>query len=215
MRELVEGEQRAKAKVDKALVRPGFREHIEQLMRSQWREPVIVLRLDEKVALGFDVPGRRRDGTVKGKGLAGRFFWNIGRGVAGVGINLFSLFGGGGVGNPFKPEIRVSGPANAMALDLLDRIRPARGPWLVCSPSRLAIVDAGSTYTDPAGAPAPQVLWQAQKPRCPEISFRTHTITWPDGSTFKFPLHGQTEVQHLRKYYEFPDIIHWQGRPAN
>lgn len=214
MRKLVENEQRAQAKVDKALVRPGFREHVEQLMRGQWREPVIVLRLNERTAIGFDVPGRRLDGTVKGKRLVQRFFWNIGRGVAGVGVNVFSLVGGGGVGNPFKPEIRVTGPANAMALDLLDRIRPARGPWLVCSPSWLAVVDTGPTNLEVADAPPPRVLWQARRPQCPEVSFRTRTISWPDGSTFTFPLHGQTEVQHLRKYYEFPDVIHWHGRPA-
>lgn len=214
MRDLVGNEQRIQAKVDKVLVRPGFREHVEQLMRNQWREPVIVLRLDEKFDLGFNVPGRRPDGTVRGKRLVRRFFVNIGRGLAGAVLNIVSLFHGGGAGNPFKREIRVTGPANAMALDLLDRIRPASGPWLVCSPSHLAVVDTGSTYMDPASAPPPQILWEAHRPRCPEISFRTHTITWPDGSTFKFPLHGRTEVQHLRKFYEFPDIIHWQGRPT-
>lgn len=212
---MFEHEERTQAKLDKVLVRPGFRENVEQLMGDRWREPVIVLRLDESVDLGFDVPGRRLDGTVKGKRLARRFFWNIGRGVFGVATNVVSLFHGGGAGNPFKPDIRVTGPANAMALDLLDKIRQASGPWLVCSPSRLAVVDTGSTYLDPASVPPPQVLWQAREPRCPEISFRTRTITWPDGSTFEFPLRGRTEAEHLRKYHEFPDIIHWDGRPTN
>jgi hypothetical protein len=195
-------------------VRPEFREHVERLLRGQWREPVIVLRLDQNVDLGFDVPGRRLDGTVKGKRLVRRFGWNIARGLGGLAINVFSLFNGGGAGNPFKREIRVKGPANAMALDLLDKLRQANGPWLAYSPTRLAIVDTGSTYLDPADASPPRVVWQAEKPHCPEISFRTRTITWPDGSTFTFPLHGKTEVQHLRQYYEFPDIIHWHGRPA-
>jgi hypothetical protein len=215
MRKLAESEGRAQAKLDKVLVRPGFRESVEQLVRSQWREPVIVLRLDENFDLGFEVPLRRLDGTVKGKRLVRRFFWNIARGVGGVAINIFMLLNAGGVGNPFKREIRVTGPANAMALDLLDKLRPAKGPWLVCSPSRLALVDTGSTYMDPADAPPPQILWQAHKPKGPEINLRTHTITWPDGSKFKFPLRGQTEVKHLRKYYEFPDTIHWHGRPGS
>lgn len=180
-------------------------------MRSQWREPVVVLRLGDTSELGFAVPGRRLDGTVKGKRLVRRFFWNIARGVGGAAIGVFSLLGGGGVGNPFKREIRVTGPVNAMALDLLDCIRPAKGPWLACSPSHLAVVDTGPTYLDPADGPSPRILWHAQQPRCPEISFRTHTITWQDGSTFSFPLHGRSEVQHLRKYYEFPDVIHWHG----
>ncbi|WP_190812613.1 hypothetical protein [Saccharopolyspora pogona] len=67
---------------------------------------------------------------------------------------------------------------------------------------------------DPADAPSPQVVWQARKPQAPEISFRTRTMTWPDGSSFKFPLRGRTEEQRLRKYYESPDIIHWNGRPT-
>jgi hypothetical protein len=214
MRKLAEGEQRRQAKLDKVLVRPGFREQVEELMRSQWREPVIVLRMDEKFDLGFAVPGRRPDGTIKGKRLVRRFFWNIARGAGGIAINIFSLFNGGGAGNPFKHEIRVTGPANALALDLLDKIRPAKGPWLVCSPSYLAVVDTGSTYLDPADAAPPRILWQARRPPGPEISFRTQTITWPDGSMFRFPLHGQSELRHLRKYHEFPDIIHWQGRPG-
>lgn len=215
IRDLAEREQRTQAKADKVLVRPGFRESVERLVRAQWGEPVVVLRLDEKVGLGFDVPGRRLDGTVKGKRLVRRFFWNIVRGVGGAVAVVFSLFNGGGAGKVFTREIRVTGPANAMALDLLDSIRGASGPWLACSPSHLAVVDTGATYLDPADAPPPRILWHAQQPRCPRLSFRTHTITWPDGSTFRFPLHGQTEVRHLRRYHELPDTIHWQGRPES
>jgi hypothetical protein len=86
---------------------------------------------------------------------------------------------------------------------------------VACSPSHLALVDTGSTYMDPAVAPPPQILWQAHKPQGPEINLRTRTITWPDGSKFKFPLHGRTEVRHLQKYYEFPDAIDWHGRSGN
>ncbi|WP_143229653.1 hypothetical protein [Actinophytocola xanthii] len=200
--------------MDKALVRPGHRERVEQLVRSQWREPVIVLRLDEKVDLGFAVPGRRLDGTVKGKRLIRRFFWNAARGVGGAAVTVFSLFNAGGAGNPFTRDIHVTGPAGALALGLLDSMRSASGPWLACSPSHLAVIDTGPTYVEVADAPAPRILWHAQQPERPEISFRTRTITWPDGSTFTFPLHGRGEVHHLRKYHEFPDIIHWNGRPA-
>ncbi len=192
------------AKADKALVRPGFRERVEELMRDQWREPVLVLRLGD-TDVGFDVPGRRSDGTVKGKRLVRRFFWNVLRGVGGAVLYVFFLLNGGGSGggkggHPFKREVRVTGPANATALDLLDKLRGTGGPWLVCSPSAIAVVDTGSTYLDPADAPAPQVVWQARQPQAPRISFRKRTITWPDGSSFEFPLHSRTEDQHLRKY---------------
>lgn len=200
---------------DKALVRPGFRERVDELMRGQWREPVIVLRLGD-TGLAFDVPGRRLDGTVKGKRLVRRFFWNIARGIGRAVVLVFLLAnnpgGGGGSGGKGKREFHVKGPANAMALDLVDGLRRLDGPWLVCSPSCVAVVDTGSTYLDPADAPPPQIVWQARTPQAPELSFRKRTLTWPDGSSFTFPLHGRTEEQHLRKYVEFPDTIHWTGR---
>lgn len=212
-RDIFEHERRGQSTVDNALVRPGFRERVEESVRGRWHEPVVVLRLDERVDLGFAVPGRRLDGTVKGKRLVRRFLWNIVRGVGGATATVFTLFNGGGAGNPFAREIRVTGPANAEALELLDSIRGAAGPWLACSPSHLAVVDTGATFVDPADAPPPRILWHATRPRCPRLSFRTNTITWPDGSTFRFPLHGRAEVAHLRGYHELPDTMHWDGRP--
>lgn len=100
-----------------------------------------------------------------------------------------------------------------MVLDLLDRIRRARGPWLVCSPSWLAVVDTGSTYLDPADAEPPRILWQAREPRRPRIDYWKRAMTWPDGSVFRFQLRGRPESQHLRKYLEPPNTIHWHGRP--
>ncbi|MGH9059343.1 MAG: hypothetical protein ACRDZY_07495 [Acidimicrobiales bacterium] len=199
------------------MVRPGFRERVEALMRDQWREPVIVVRVRED-GLGFEVPGRRLDGTVKGKRLVRRFFWNILRGLgAGVAYVLYLAngagSGGGKLGSPFARPIAVTGPADAMALDLLDRLRPADGPWLVFSPSHLALVDTGSTTRDPADAPAPEVVWQADTPQALEVNLRRRKLTWPDGSIFTFPLYSRPEEKHLRGYLEPPDIVHWNGRP--
>jgi hypothetical protein len=193
---------RFESKTEKVLVRPEFRDRVEKLMRDRWREPVLVLRLGD-TSVGFDIPGRRLDGTVKGKKLVRRFFWNILRGIGGAGIFVISLANGAdprGAGHPFARDIRVTGPADAMALDLVDKLRPLNGPWLVCSPSYFAVVDTGSTYVDPANAPAPRIVWQASKPQMPALNVRKRTLTWPDGSTFRFPLHGRTEEQLLRKY---------------
>lgn len=201
---------------DEALVRPGFRERVEELVRARWHEPVIVLRLGD-TDLGFAVPGRRLDGTVKGKRLVRRFFWNILRGLGGAVLYVLYLAngsgGGGKTGHPFQREIRVSGPADAQALALVDRLRGASGPWLACSPSGVAVVETGPTYADPADAPPPRILWEARKPDAPALSFRKSTLTWPDGSTFRFPLHGRAEERHLRKFLEFPDVVHWDGKP--
>ncbi|WP_328610884.1 hypothetical protein OG943_17725 [Amycolatopsis sp. NBC_00345] len=199
------------------MVRPGFRERVETLMRDQWREPVIVVRVRED-GLGFDVPGRRLDGTVKGKRLVRRFFWNILRGLGGGVAYVFYFAngagsGGGKLGSPFQRAISVTGPADAMALGLLDRLRPADGPWLAFSPSHVALVDTGSTQRDPADAPPPEIVWQACTPQALEVNLRRRKLTWPDGSSFTFPLHGRTEERHLRKYLEAPDIVHWNGRP--
>ncbi|MEV6877372.1 hypothetical protein [Amycolatopsis sp. NPDC051128] len=197
---------------DEAQVRPGFRERVEALMRDRWHEPVIVLRLGD-TDVGFDVPGRRQDGTVKGKRLVRRFFWNILRGIGAAVFSVFALANGGAPGRPFQREVRVTGPAGAMALDLVDRLRSVKGPWLVCSPSCLAVVDTGTTTTDPADAPPPGIVWEAREPQAPALNFRKRTLTWPDGSSFRFPLHGRGEEQHLRTYHESPDVIHWNGKP--
>ncbi|NIJ14415.1 hypothetical protein FHU38_004816 [Saccharomonospora amisosensis] len=109
--------------------------------------------------------------------------------------------------------MHVKGPADAMALDLVDKLRTARGPWLACSPSCLAIVDTGSTIANPANAMTPQVVWEAREPRTPKISLRTRTLNWPDGSSFTFRLHVRPEEQHLRKSLDHPDPIRWNGRP--
>jgi hypothetical protein len=204
------------AKRHETLVRPGFRERVEELMRTRWREPVIVLRLDESAGLGFDVPGRRPDGTVQGKMLIRQFFRNIARGVGAAVAYVLHLSSSAGSGSGekwFERQIHVKGPAEAMVLGPVEAFRSAKGPWLVCSPSCLAIVDTGSTIAAPADAPTPSVVWEARAPQAPDISFRTRTLTWPDGSAFTFPLHGRTEEQHLRKYHEYPDTIHWNGRP--
>jgi hypothetical protein len=196
---------------DAAQVRPGFRERVEALMRDHWREPVIVLRLGD-TDLGFAVPGRREDGTVEGSQPVLRAFGNVARGIgAAVGFvaYLASAAGSGGGGGKTERAADVTGPADARVLEPLDLLRRAKGPWLACSPSSVALVETGSTYVDPADAPEPRVLWEARGPDAPEVSFRKRTLTWPDGSRFKFPLQSRTEERHLRQFHEYPDVVHW------
>ncbi|WP_410590058.1 hypothetical protein [Amycolatopsis sp. lyj-23] len=180
-------------------------------MRDRWREPVIVLRLGD-TDVGFAVPGRRRDGTAEGKRLVRQFFLTVLRGIGTAVFSVFALVNGGAPGRPFQREVRVSGPQNAMVLDLADRLRAVKGPWLVCSPSCVALVDTGTTFTDPADAPPPRIVWEARRPQAPVLDFARRTLTWPDGSVFRFPLHGRAEEQHLRRYFEPPATIHWSGR---
>ncbi|MGW4064660.1 hypothetical protein ACWEGE_40670 [Amycolatopsis sp. NPDC004747] len=180
-------------------------------MRDRWREPVIVLHFGD-TDVGYDVPGRRRDGTVVGKRLVRRFFWNVLRGIGAAVFGVFALAHGERPGLPFQRTIGVSGPANAMALDLADRLGPVKGAWLACSPSCLAVVDTGTTYTDPADAPPPRIVWEARRPQAPELSFGKSTLTWPDGSVFRLPVQDRAEQQHLRRYFEPPATVHWNGR---
>jgi hypothetical protein len=171
---------------------PEFRQRVRALAESQWGEPVVVLYLDD-VKPEFDVPGRRKDGTVKGKRLVRRFFWNIFRGTIGGLVNAVLLFGGGGAGL-FRRSGRVTGPANAQALGLVDAARPANSPWLVYSPSHVAVIDTGHTFADPKDSPPPTVLWHAAKPHAPVVHPRNQRLTWPDRSVYQFHVSGEEAI---------------------
>lgn len=190
-------------------VRPGFRERVETLMRARWAEPVIVLRLGD-TDLRFAVPGRRPDGSVEGEGLVRQGFLTVARGIgAAVGFVAYLASAAGSGGGKGERAVHVTGPAGAQVLEPLDRLRRAKGPWLVCSPTSVAFVDTGSTYLDPADAPEPAVVWEARGSAAPQLSFRKRTLTWPDGSRFAFPLRSRAEDQHLRQFHSYPDEVRW------
>ncbi|SEF23879.1 hypothetical protein SAMN05421837_102460 [Amycolatopsis pretoriensis] len=194
---------------DAALVRPGFRERVDAVMRDRWREPVIVLRLGD-TDLRFAVPGRRPDGSVEGEGKVRQGFLTVARGIgAAVGFVAYLASAAGSGGGKGERAIHVTGPADAQALEPIDRLRRAKGPWLVCSPTSVAFVDTGSTYLDPADAPDPAVVWEARGSTAPEVSFRKRTLTWADGSRFEFPLQSRTEDRHLRQFHSYPDEVRW------
>jgi hypothetical protein len=58
-----------------------------------WHELVAVVYL-KNVKPRYEVSGRRKDGTIKGKRLIRRFFWNVFRGV--VNVTALSLACSGG-----------------------------------------------------------------------------------------------------------------------
>ncbi|ALG13247.1 hypothetical protein AOZ06_46025 [Kibdelosporangium phytohabitans] len=47
------------------------------------------------------------------------------------------------------------------------------------------MVDSGSEYKDPDPPPL-QVLWFAERPDVPEVTYRERRAVWPDGSEFCF-----------------------------
>lgn len=165
--------------------KPEVGQRVRALAESQWHEPVTVLHLDE-VRPSFDVPGRRKDGTVKGKRLIRRFFRNIIRGVIGVPIDIILSIAGGGPASLSSREGTVAGPANAQALGLVDAAMSADSPWLVHSPSHMAIVDTGPVFTTADSQP-PAFRWHTTKPHMPKIALRRRRLTWPDGSVFEHP----------------------------
>ncbi|MEU0790603.1 hypothetical protein ABZ342_11085 [Amycolatopsis sp. NPDC005961] len=194
---------------DAAQVRPGFRERVETVLREHWREPVIGLRLGD-ADLRFAVPGRRPDGTVEGEGLVREGFLTVARGIgAAVGFVAYLASAAGSGGGKGERAVHVTGPADAQVLEPLDLLRRAKGPWLVCSPTSVALVETGSTYLDPADAPEPRILWEARGADAPAVSFRKRTLTWPDGSRFAFPLRSRTEDQYLRQFLSHPDEVRW------
>jgi hypothetical protein len=105
---------------------PEFRRRARALAESQWGEPVFVVYLSD-VKPEYDVPGRRKDGTIKGKRLIRRFFWNVLRGTAGGVASIALTLAGGELAHVFFRQGRVTGGAKAQALPLVDAARPWPG----------------------------------------------------------------------------------------
>ncbi|MET0134429.1 MAG: hypothetical protein ABW215_12645 [Kibdelosporangium sp.] len=164
--------------------KPEVRRRVRALAESQWREPVAVVYLDE-VRPSFEVPGRRKDGTVKGERLVRRFFRNLFRGVIGVPIDVILSIAGGGRASLSSREGNVAGPPDAQALPLVDAAMAADSPWLVHSPSHIAIIDSGPLFNHDDKPPA--FRWHTTRPYLPEIAPRRRRLTWPDGSFFEHP----------------------------
>jgi hypothetical protein len=179
------------------LPNPEFRQRVRALAESQWHEPAIAIYLED-VKPEFEVPGRRGDGTVKGKRLVRRFFWNILRGTVGGVLSVALSFGSGTAAHVFFRLGLVTGPANAQALGLVDAARRAHSPWLVYSRSHVAVIDSGLSFADPADSPPPTVLWHAEKPHAPLLAPRKQRLTWPDGSEYRFHVRAE-ENSYLKQ----------------
>ncbi len=173
------------------LPKPEFRRRVRALAESQWRASVTVVFLDE-VKPAFEVPGRRKDGTVKGKRLIRRFFWNILRGTVGGVVSAVLSVAGGGVANMFQRKGLVTGPADAQVLALVDTARRARGAWLVFTPARVGVIDSGPIFADQA---EPVFLWQGSGPR---VHPERRRVTWPDGSAYQYEISAE-EADYLRQ----------------
>jgi hypothetical protein len=161
---------------------PELRQRVLALAQHQWGSPVEVVHLGDDVKPAFEVPGRRADGTVKGKRLVRRFFWNILRGVVIAVVNVVALFNGGGAGNVFAGRGRVTGPADAQAIPFVAAARSARRAWLVHSATHVGVIDSGGIANDTP----PVFVWQARTPDAPEVNPRRSRLTWPDGSVFEY-----------------------------
>src|SRR5262245_61402751 len=78
-----------------------LRQRVQQLAEAQWGEAVEVVHLGDDVRPAVEVPGRRADGTVTGRRLVRRFFWNILRGVVNAVAAVVTLVNAGGAGDVF------------------------------------------------------------------------------------------------------------------
>ncbi|ALG15571.1 hypothetical protein AOZ06_46020 [Kibdelosporangium phytohabitans] len=175
-----------------------MRQQVRAFAAGNWGEPAGMVHLGE-VAPSYRVPGRRDDGTVKGKKLIRRFFWNITRGVFGVIANIFALANGGGAGNVFSRSGTVSGAEGSQAVRFVDAARPAKSAWLVYAASYVAVIDSGSDVRDPKNIPPLIVLWHAGQPHIPRVM--RGVATWADGSEFRYvptPEEAQRAAQERR-----------------
>lgn len=168
------------------LPKPETRRQVHALAESRWREPVAAIFLAD-VKPEYAVPGRRKDGTVEGTRPVRRFLWNLFRGTVGGAASVAVSVGSGTAAHVFSRFGRVSGPANAQALGLVDAARAAKGPWLVHSPSHVAVIDSGHVFYDPADHP-PVLVWHAGGPDRPRIVPARRRLTWPDGSEFEYSI---------------------------
>jgi hypothetical protein len=174
---------------------PGLRKRVRALAEDQWGKPVVTVFLGDGVKPAFDVPGRRRDGTIEGERQARRFFWGFLRGAVNTVANVVLLFTAGGMHDLFGRVGRVTGPVDAQALGLADAVLSAKGAWLVYpagsegdstsgySPAHFAVIDLSSSHDQEA---LPTFLWQAEKPDAPLIFPYHQRLTWPDGSEFEY-----------------------------
>lgn len=142
----------------------------------------------------FAVPGRREDGTVEGEQGWRHALRRTARVVVGGPINVVLSIAGGGKADLFARTGKVSGPAGAQALALVDAATAVRNPWLVFSATRVGIVDSGNGITDTA----PEFRWQAAEPDAPRVVVGQRRVVWADGSEFSFRITAE-EAHLLRR----------------
>jgi hypothetical protein len=168
-----------------------LRRHIEQLWQEQ---PVLSVGVDD-FRPAYQVPGRRRNGSVTGehpiRWLGGRILLP----VRNVLMNLIGL----AMANPPGPGFRrsrVKGHANCMALSLADATRhehqrlEVEPLWLMWSRSRAALL---RVRTEPEFHL--EWVWEGQaRPEAPT------TLRFPDGSAVVFhlePLEAKRFAENL------------------
>ncbi len=163
---------------------PEFRKKARDLAEGLWREPATPVFLEE-VKPAFQVPGRRKDGTIEGQNQARHAVWSAVRGTVGGLASVILSMGSGQAGSAFGRDGLVQGPPNALALRMVDAARPADGAWLVYSQHHVAIIDTGSIIYDPKDC-QPAILWHAQYPHAPRVTPTKSLLTWQDGSSFQY-----------------------------
>ena len=178
------------------LPKPEIRRRVDELATSECGDLAVAVYLDE-VKPDFDVPGRRKDGTVEGTRLVRRFFWNLFRGTVGGVASVALSIGSGTAVHVFGRSGLVSGPANAQALGFVDAARKAKGPWLACSPTHVAVIDSGPVHLEPRDCPPPTILWRAAGEEAPRLTPTRRRLTWPDGSVFQYSISAE-EARVLR-----------------
>nr|WP_052479010.1 hypothetical protein [Kibdelosporangium sp. MJ126-NF4]CEL21600.1 hypothetical protein [Kibdelosporangium sp. MJ126-NF4]CTQ92381.1 hypothetical protein [Kibdelosporangium sp. MJ126-NF4] len=170
---------------------PELRQRVRDYATEQWGEPDGVVLLG-KVRPGFEVPGRRNDGTVKGKRLIRRFFWNILRGIGrAIGFVVVAFMANDVMSRDmFDRDGTVRGPANAQALGLLDAARRAKRAWLVYSESYVAVIDSGSDF-NLSDDPRPlKALWHDEGPDLPTVHRFGFWVRWRGGLEYNYHPQG-------------------------
>ncbi|WHT21554.1 hypothetical protein N8J89_10985 [Crossiella sp. CA-258035] len=144
----------------------AVRERVRAQAAAQWRAPVGVVYI-AKVRPEYRVKGRRSDGTVAGRRLVRRFFWNLVR-FAGVLVQLV-LDGDGDI------DLRrgtVTAPPGSPAIEFADLARRARRVWVAWGAGQVLLAQADG-----------RVLWSGPA----QFGARQFAVVWADGGRVVLP----------------------------
>lgn len=156
---------------------------VRRLARRLWQHEFTGAVWLETFRPRYEVPGRRRNGSIKGERS---IRWLLGRlllPVRSVIVSVISVFFDGDVSSVRRAG-KVSGEQDCQALAFADANRADQESlvpgalWLLHSQDRALLCKLKTPETNPNL----EVIWSAEGTNKPQIDTSRRIMTWPDGS---------------------------------